>query len=119
MVHLEPTWHDAQGFLDTVRRQKDLDTDPNRFRVLVKEYNLEPSIGKYCTSYHVKAEDYGAARTDGALFLMLEAQGLGCMHPNDPNFYFEVFASERSKPTEASSELRTIGDSFVKSFRFE
>ena len=119
VVHLQPDWQDAPGFLAAVKREKDLDTNPKRFRLLVDEYELQPSVGKYCVAYHMKAEDYGAPRTNGAPFLLMDTTGLGCMHPNEPDLYIDVFSSERSKPAEASPELQAVGDSFVKSFRFE
>ncbi|UCD54700.1 MAG: hypothetical protein JSV93_04035 [Candidatus Omnitrophota bacterium] len=119
IARIPPSWKTQNEFLDYVKNGKRAGTDPRRFKIIEEDYSLDNKFGQYSVKYHIKVEDHGAVKTDGAPFLILDVSGYCCMHPKLRNSYYDIQYSERSKPGESDLSLKIIGEEFVNNFRFK
>jgi hypothetical protein len=109
---LAARFDDEQAFLDWVRRNKDTNPDPSRFRIRDSEYAIDKVPGPRCVRYRTLIEDQSADR-------VLEVAGLACLHPDAPGRYFDIQYSARYPADVAlPDEMFGEGAAFVDSFRF-
>lgn len=92
-------------FLDSVKK---LNTgSPNRFKVLSRIAELNPSRGAYFVNYYSLAEDYGARRMPkDQTFALLEIMGFYTRHPDDPTRIIKVEYSYRYYPGHEDPEFK-------------
>ncbi|MGB5209440.1 MAG: hypothetical protein WBN31_09555 [Gammaproteobacteria bacterium] len=103
---------DDQAFLDWVRRSKDTNPDPARFRISDSAYEIDTTAGPRCVRYRTVVEDRPNQR-------VLEVAGLACLHPDAPGRYFDIQYSARFPAgVELPATMFSDGAGFVDSFRF-
>lgn len=119
VANLTPTWKDQAEFVIFVKEAKRADTDPKRFKILEEEYVLNEKFGKYGVKYHMKVEDHNAYSSGGSLYLILEVDGYGIMHPSGNGTYYDVNYSARYKPGEEDPSLKETGEIFINSFQLK
>jgi hypothetical protein len=100
-----------------VRNLKAQDVDSARYRLV--EYVAEPEMpyAAWCVRYRTTAQDRQAPYAQGTV-LLLEHAGIACVHPDKTDLIVDVGFSERGRPAEFSSELRSEGESFMRSLKF-
>jgi hypothetical protein len=109
---LAARFDDEQAFFDWVRRNKDTNPDPSRFRIRDSEYAIEQIPGPGCVRYRTVIEDLSADR-------VLEVAGRACLHPDAPGRYFDIQYSARYPAgVDLPEEMFSEGAAFVDSFRF-
>lgn len=89
-----------------------------RNAVIEYSVNLDSTLGRYCVRYYTKASDRGAMHAAGKT-LYSETFGVGCLHPEDRTLLIDVSYTERGVPGEFSAALRSEGDNFVRSLKFD
>ncbi len=106
------TRFDDDGFLDWVKRSKTANPDPRRFGFIEAHHAADAGNGARCVRYRTVIED----RTLGTL---LQVAGLACLHPDEPQRYFDVQYSARYPAgVTLADDLIAEGDAFVESLRF-
>jgi hypothetical protein len=112
---LERAYASRDEFIDWVRRTKEANPDPSRFRLVSNE--MKPADGALdtCVRYATVVEDAAAGGGPGGL-LKLEVTGLACRHPGDSARYFDIQYSTRmpvdnTLPGELLGEARAFLDS--------
>jgi hypothetical protein len=119
IAQINPSWKNPEEFLAFVKKGKIEDTDPQRFKIITDEYLVTTKFGKYSVEYHMKAEDRGAYRSEGAPFLIIDIYGYCCIHPQKADMYYDIQYSERGRSGESDPSLKDIGDEFINNFQFE
>ena len=106
------TRFDDDGFVDWVERSKSANPDPRRFEIMEASYTADAKNAARCVRYRTVIQD----RSLGAL---LQVAGLACLHPDEPQRYFDVQYSARyPKGVTLAGDLIAEGDAFVEGFRF-
>lgn len=106
------TRFDDDGFLDWVRRSKSANPDPRRFEIVESSYAADGENAARCIRYRSVIGD----RPRGTL---LQVAGLACLHPDEPQRYFDVQYSARYPAgVTLAEDLIAEGEAFVESFRF-
>lgn len=94
-----------------------IDQPGSRFMPQKFDIERDLSTGNTCSRYVMQADDTGAPQADGRT-LILESNGLVCIHPNMPRHVVHIFYSERGGPAESSAQLKTEGESFMRGMVF-
>jgi hypothetical protein len=88
-----------------------------RNTVVENRAELDDTLGRYCVRYYIKAEDRDAIYANGRV-LLAETVGVSCLHPDDRGLTVDVSYTQRGYPQEIGAELRSEGESFVRSLKF-
>jgi hypothetical protein len=107
-----------EDFLNFIKKSKDANIEPRRFRMLENEVVLDDAYGPYCVRYHQKAVDRGALSSGKAPYLILDTYGYACIHPDTPELAVDIGYSERFAPGESNAELREEGQQFIRGLKF-
>lgn len=115
---LERAYASHDEFIHWVRRTKEANPDPSRFRLVSN--TMKPAGGALdtCVRYETVVEDASTGGGPGAL-LRLEVAGLACLHPGDSARYFDIQYSTRMPVGNAlPGELLVEARAFVDSVNF-
>jgi hypothetical protein len=88
-----------------------------RNTIIESRAELDDALGRYCVRHYTKTEDRDAIYAEGRL-LLAETVGVSCLHPDDPGLTVDVSYTQRGYPREIDAELRSEGESFVRSLKF-
>ena len=91
--------------------------DSPRFKVIEFESMVDTTLAAWCIRYRFKRADRDAVLSRNRA-LLLEDFGVACLHPEKKNLVVDVGYSERGRPAELSADLRTEGESFMRSLEF-
>jgi hypothetical protein len=105
-----------EEFLEYVKKSKEADTNPKRFRTLDRDAHIEPTVGPFCVRHHQKVEDHAAANAEGP-YLILDAVSVTCVHPQSPTLVIDVGYHDRYKPGELPGPVQE-GEQFIRSLQF-
>ena len=107
-----------EEFLEYVKKSKEADTDPRRFRTLDLNAKVDPALGPYCVRYYRKVEDNAAANAQGSPYLILEAWSVTCIHPLSPALVVDVGYHDRYRPGDLPGPVQE-GEQFISSLQFD
>lgn len=88
-----------------------------RNRVVESRAELDDTLGRYCVRHYTRAEDRAAIYAEGRV-LLVETAGVSCLHPDNRGLTVDVSYTQRGYPQEIGAELRSEGESFVRSLKF-
>lgn len=100
-----PNFNSREQFIAFVREEldKDKDTDPRRFNIIIEELEYFNERQDYCVTLHLIAEDRDAVKSSrnegiGHVFMMLEMVKYICRHPQNKNIGVNFDYSHRYYP---------------------
>jgi hypothetical protein len=103
---------DQSKFLQYVRKQKEKDTDPIRFKNVKFDMKLDRKYGKYCVKYKIECKDQKvSALTNQEVYM--HTIGYFFLHPDVTRLSYDVFYSERGTLNEFNPNLTAIGEEFI------
>ena len=85
--------------------------------VVESRAELDDTLGRYCVRHYTRAEDREAIYAEGRV-LLVETVGVSCLHPDNSGLTIDVSYTQRGYPQEIGAELRSEGESFVRSLKF-
>jgi hypothetical protein len=100
-----------EEFLEFVKKSRIGDTDPDRFKIIRYEENIDKTHSEFCTKFILKAEDNGKG--------ILESHGYTCLHPSHPELVVTLEYSERTKSEQVSQLVRNEGERFISSLELK
>ncbi len=107
-----------EDFSRWVRRTKESNPDPRRFRLVSSV--IEPAGDRWpsCVRYATVIEDRGAGGGEES-FLRLRVAGVACLHPEEPGRFVDAqYSARMPSGMELSAELEAEGQAFVDSLIF-
>lgn len=105
-----------EEFLDYVFKMLTVAGDA-RNRVVESRAELDATLGRYCVKHYTRAEDRDAIYAEGKV-LLLETIGVSCLHPDNRGLTVDVSYTQRGISKEIGADLRSEGESFVRSLKF-
>ncbi len=109
---------EGSSFIDWVKRTKEHNPDPSRFRLVSNRIEPAEDDRPSCVRYATAVEDRSTGNVPAAT-LRLEVAGLACLHPDEPGRFIDVQYSARMPSGDTlPAELRQEGEAFVDSVRF-
>jgi len=110
---------DSPGeFVAWVKKKRDRDSDPTRFRLIEHVEKPDRLFGAYCSRYYWKSVDTQLPKTHGATFI-LEMNGYSCMHPAAPSLLIDIGYSEEYDPANHTPIDKKEGEEFLRTLRFD
>ena len=118
-IHSSAQFENPEEFLNYIKKSKELDADPRRFKMFEDEFNLDPKFGEYSVKYSSASEDYGAANKGNDPFLILKLYGYIFIHPNFENVIIDISYSERGKVSEIDPDFKTTAKKFIEGIKLK
>jgi hypothetical protein len=115
---LEGEFASHEDFSRWVRKTKESNPDPRRFRLASSL--IEPAIEglSSCVRYSTQIEDKTGGGGEESI-LRLHVAGVACLHPDDPSRFVDVqYSARMPSGTELPVELKEEGQAFVDSLTF-
>ena len=88
-----------------------------RNTVIESRAEIDETLGRFCVRHYTKTEDRDAIHAEGRV-LLAETTGVSCLHPDDQALTVDVSYTQRGYPKEIAAELRSEGESFLRSLKF-
>ena len=118
-IHSNAQFENPGEFLNLMKKSKELDADPRRFKMFKDEFNLDPKFGDYCVKYSSVSEDHGATNKGNDPFLVLKLYGYIFIHPNYGNEIIDISYSERGKVSEIDPDFEIAAKKFIEGMKLK
>lgn len=92
---------------------------PQRNELLEKKVSLAPKAGKFCLKTYSKMKDFGANNRGNEPYLLIEAFGLTCLHPDDKSQLVNLGFSYRYPPGSNDKALKAKAEKIMTGLQFE
>jgi len=112
-IHSYAKFENPEEFLNYVKKSKELDADPRRFKIIENNIILDPKFGDYSVKYSAVSEDHGAANKGDDEFLTLKLYGYIFIHPNIENVIIDISYSERGRTAEINPDFSKVANRFI------
>lgn len=113
---LSENFEQPEEFLDYVFKVLSVAGD-ERNKVVESRVELDEALGRFCVRHYTRAEDRDAIYARGRV-LLAETVGVSCLHPDHRRLTVDVSYTQRGYPQEIGAELRSEGESFLRSLKF-
>jgi hypothetical protein len=111
-INFRKQFSDQNSFLEYVKKEKEKDTNPKRFKNVKFDLKLDNKYGDYSVKYLMEAEDHGV-RIDNGKIQVIRVVGYFFLHPNEPKLAYDISYSERGSLDEMNADLVAIGEEFI------
>lgn len=109
---------DKDALVAFVRSKKDQWGNDSRYSNISTSFQIEEKNDS-CVRYRMAAHDRDAKNKGSNPFLLMQAVGRFCVHPQDRANAVDMFYSIRHVPIFDPGKLSTEGETFVQSLAFE
>lgn len=112
-IHSIVKFDTPEEFLYFVKKSKELDLDPRRFKIINNEMVLDNKFGNYSVRFNYTVQDYGASNIGKSEYLVLTGYGYFFVHPQFKSIVLDVSYSERGTESEIDPNLEKTAKIFI------
>lgn len=118
-IHSDTQFENPGEFLNYIKKNKKVGSDPRRFKMFKDEFNSDPKFGDYCVKYSAVSEDHGATNKGNDPFLVFKLYGYIFIHPNYENEIIDISYSERGKVSEIDPDFEIAAKKFIEGMKLK
>lgn len=118
-IHNYAKFENPGEFLNYIKKSKELDADPRRFKMIEHEFALDPMFGNYSVRYSAVSEDHGAVNKGNEPFLVLKLYGYIFIHPEFENEIIDISYSERGRESEINPDFKITAEKFIDGMKLK
>lgn len=116
-VSLLDTFPSKEALIAFVRTKKDEWGTDGRYSNILTSFLIEEQQDS-CVRYKLSANDRNAPEKGGNAFLLMQAVGRFCIHPQDRSAALDLFYSIRYEPLFNPKDFIAEGEDFLKGLQF-